>query len=103
MTTNRPPLPDRWEYQLAVGLLGGLLLALQHRPRRTDPSESAQLNPAVRSWLREGRSADAEHPWRTRLSSERQAIRAATSLWLAWRAHRLEKASKHVPDGSPPR
>lgn len=95
MTTNRPPFPDRWEYQLAVGLLGGLLLALQHRPRRADPSDFAQLKPAVRTWLEQGRSVDAEHPWRAQLTTERQALRAGTSLWLAWRAYQLEKAARH--------
>ncbi len=97
MTTSRPPLPDRWEYQLAVGLLGGLLLALQHRPRRTDPPESAQLDPAVRDWLRQGRNADAEHPWRAQLSSERQALRVGTGLWLAWRAYQLERRGVQHP------
>lgn len=94
MTTNRPPLPDRWEYQLVVGLLGGLLLALQHRARGTDPSESARLHPAVRDWLRQGRSADVEHPWRSQLSLERQVLRVGTGLWLAWRAYQLEKTTQ---------
>lgn len=95
MTTTRPPVPDRWQYQLTVGLLGALLLALQHRSRRSEPSNDAQLDPAVRNWLRQGRSADAEHPWRAQLSLERQTLRVGTSLWLAWRAYQLEKAAQH--------
>lgn len=94
MTTNRPPLPDRWEYHLATSLLAGLLLALQYRSHDTDPTEEAQVDPAVRRWLSQGRSADAAYPWRAQLSTERQALRVATGLWVAWRAFRLERGAR---------
>lgn len=90
---NRPPLPDRWEFQLLSGLLSLFVLARQLRPRRATDPDSVE-DPALREWLADRDAEQTEVPWRARLAAERAVLRTLTTFWLAWRAYRFEQAER---------
>jgi len=93
MTSTRPPLPRRWEYQLGVGLLALLVSLLRSRrvQERAALAETDAPDPSERQARRQAERA--AHPWLEQLDRERTAGQAALALWLAWRSYRLERAA----------
>ena len=93
MTSTRPPLPQRWEYTLGVGLLALLLRVLQsrHLQRRAAVS-GPDAEPSA--WELRRQAEQSAHPWLAQLDRERAVGQAVLAFWLAWRSFRLERAAQ---------
>lgn len=85
MTASRPPVPDRWEFQLGMTLLN-LVQEAQRRATSGTPRRGPGTGTA--------RGLSDEPAWMAQLARERMLLRTGVALWLAWRSYRLETRAR---------